>query len=62
MQIPRYVVGAFLFGLIWATIVYTQGSITDLRRLSILVLLFGILGSALSWLLTRILEWFKNRQ
>ena len=62
MQIPRYVVGAFLFGLIWAVIAYTQGHITNLQRLAILVLLFGILGSVLSWALTKALEWYKSRK
>jgi len=61
MQVPRYVVGAFLFGLIWATIAYTQGHITNLERLAILVLLFGVLGSVLSWALSKVLIWFKNR-
>jgi hypothetical protein len=62
MQIPRYVVGAFLFGLIWAAIAYTQGHITDLQRLAVLVLLFGVLGSAISWVLTKALQWYKDRQ
>tara|TARA_B100001146_G_C15991032_1_gene352584 strand:+ start:252 stop:440 length:189 start_codon:yes stop_codon:yes gene_type:complete len=61
MKIPRYVVGAFLFGLIWATIAYTQGHITNLERLAILVLLFGVLGSVLSWALSKALIWYKNR-
>ena len=61
MKIPRYVVGAFLFGLIWVTIAYTQGHITNLERLAILVLLFGVLGSVLSWALSKALIWFKNR-
>ena len=61
MKIPRYVVGASLFGLIWATIAYTQGHITNLERLAILVLLFGVLGSVLSWALSKALIWFKNR-
>ena len=62
MQIPRYVTGAFLFGLIWAVIAYTQGHITDLKRLAVLVLLVGVLGSALSWALTQALNWYKNRK
>ncbi len=62
MQIPRYVTGAFLFGLIWAVIAYTQGHITNLQRLAVLVLLFGVLGSALSWALTRALNWYKGRK
>jgi hypothetical protein len=61
MQIPRYVIGAFLFGLIWASIVYTQGKITDLGTLAILVLLFGIFGSALSWGLALLIAWYKKR-
>ncbi len=62
MQIPRYVTGAFLFGLRWAVIAYTQGHITNLQRLAVLVLLFGVLGSALSWALTRALNWYKGRK
>ena len=61
MQIPRYVVGAFLFGVVWASIVYTQGKITDLSTLAMLVLMFGILGSALSWALAKLIDWYKNR-
>lgn len=61
MQIPRYVTGAFLFGLIWAVIAYTQGHITDLKRLAVLFLLFGVMGSILSWGLTVLLNWYKNR-
>jgi Kef-type K+ transport system membrane component KefB len=62
MQIPRYVVGAFLFGLVWASIVYTQGKITDLAQLSLMVLFFGIVGSALSWGLAWLLRWYRNRR
>ena len=61
MQIPRYVVGAFLFALIWASIVYTQGKVTDLRSLAIMIVIFSVLGSALSWGLSKLIEWFKNR-
>ena len=62
MNIPRYVAGAFLFGLVWATIVYTQGKITDFGQLAMLVLMFGVVGSALSWALARLLQWYKDRQ
>ncbi|MDA0652902.1 MAG: hypothetical protein O3C49_06465 [Proteobacteria bacterium] len=61
MQIPRYVTGAFLFGFIWAVITYFNGNITDLQRLAVLVILFGVLGSALSWILSKALAWYKNR-
>ena len=62
MQIPRYVVGAFLFGLVWASIAYTQGHITDLGRLAVGVVIFAVLGSALSWGLSRVLQYFKDRK
>lgn len=62
MQIPRYVVGAFLFGLVWASIAYTQGHITDIRQLAIGVLIFVVVGSALSWGLARLLQWYKSRK
>ena len=61
MQIPRYVTGAFLFGLIYVVIQYTQGHITNLQVLSVHFILFGVLGSALSWALTKALQWYKNR-
>ena len=61
MEIPRYVVGAFLFGGIYGSIQYVNGNITDLYVLSVHVLIFGILASALSWALTKLLQWFKNR-
>ena len=62
MQIPRYVLGAFLFGLVWASIAYTQGHITDFQQLAIGVLVFVVVGSALSWGLARLLQWFRDRQ
>ena len=62
MNIPRYVAGAFLFGLVWATLVYTQGKITDLGQLAMLVLMFGIVGSAVSVGLALLLQWLKNRR
>jgi hypothetical protein len=61
MQIPRYVVGAFLFGLIWASIVYTNGKVTDLATLAVGALSIGVFGSALSWGLAKLLEWYRNR-
>lgn len=62
MQIPRYVVGAFLFGLIWASIAYTQGHITDFQKLAAGVLIIFVFGSALSWGLARLLRWIRDRQ
>jgi len=61
MRIPRYVTGALLFALIWAAIAYTQHG-WELKRLVGGVLAFLIVGSALSWLLTVILRWLKNRR
>ena len=62
MQIPRYVVGAFLFSLIWASIAYTQGHITDFRILLIGIVFFVIVGSLISWGLACLLRWYKDRQ
>ncbi|MBT5048385.1 MAG: hypothetical protein HOM58_07770 [Rhodospirillaceae bacterium] len=62
MRIPRYVIGALLFGLIYASIQWSEGRITDLRILSVHLLLFVVLGSALSWMLSKVLEWYKSRQ
>lgn len=62
MQIPRYVIGAILFGLIYVSIQWSEGRITDWRILSVHLLLFIVLGSALSWMLSKALEWYKNRQ
>jgi len=61
MQIPRYVVGAFLFGLIWASIVYTNGKVTDLGALAMGVMIIGVFGSALSWGLSKLIAWYRNR-
>ena len=61
MQIPRYVVGAFLFGLLWASIVYTRGKVTDFGDLAIGILFFVVFGSLLSWGLARLLRWYKDK-
>jgi len=62
MQIPRYVVGALLFALIWATIAYTQQGMRDPKQLAIGVLLFFVLGSGLSWALSLLIKWLRNRR
>ncbi len=62
MQIPRYVTGAVLFAFIWAAIVYVNGGIKDLRVLAIGIVAFIIFGSILSWILTKILAWYKTRR
>jgi len=60
MQIPRYVTGAIVFAFVWAVIVYMNGSITDITVLAFGVLAFIIAGSCLSWLLTKILLWYRK--
>ncbi len=62
MQIPRYVTGAFLFALIWAAIVYVNGSMTNIVQLIVMVIMFTVLGSALSWALSKLLLWYKGRR
>ncbi len=62
MQIPRYVVGALLFALIWAAIAFTQQGVRDPKQLLAGVLLFFVLGSGLSWVLTILVKWFRNRR
>jgi hypothetical protein len=61
-EIPRYVVGALLFGLIWVTIQYTQNHITDPKVLAAHLLVFVVLGSLLGWVLRIVLLWLKGRQ
>ena len=62
MRIPRYVTGAFLFALIWAAIVYVNGKMTDPLQLLVMVVMFTVIGSALSWFLSVLLNWYKNRK
>lgn len=62
MQIPRYVTGAILFALIWAAIVYVNGTMTHLPTLAVMVLIFIVIGSVLSWLLTLLVNWLRNRR
>ncbi|MBB43068.1 MAG: hypothetical protein CMM44_04815 [Rhodospirillaceae bacterium] len=62
MQIPRYVTGAIVFAFVWAIIVYINEGITDLRVLAIGVAAFIFAGSCLSWLLTKIFEWYRKRR
>jgi hypothetical protein len=61
-EIPRYVVGALLFGLIWVAIQYTQNHITDLKVLTAHFLVFVVLGSLIGWAVRTVLLWFKGRQ
>ena len=62
MQMPRYVTGAILFALIWASIVYVNGTMTHLPTLAVMVLIFVVVGSVLSWVLTLIVNWLRNRR
>lgn len=61
MQIPRYVVGAAAFALIWAVITYTQHG-WGLKKLAVGVGLFFVLASGLCWALTLLLTWLKKRR
>ena len=56
----RYILGATLFALLWASIAYTQQGITDPKKLVAMVLVFIVMGSILCWLLAKVIQWFKN--
>ena len=60
MQKPVTV--AFLFALIWASIQYTQGRITDLTVLAVDVAVFVVLGAALYLIVQQVVRWLKNRR
>ena len=59
---PRYIVVAFCFALIWASIQYTQGRITDLRVLAINVAVFVAIGTVLCWTVENIVRWYRHRK
>ena len=56
----RYVMIGLAFGLIWAAIQYTNGSITDFKLLAGPVVVFGVAG-ILMWGLRRALITLRNR-
>ena len=58
----RYLLGATLFGLIWASIAYTQQGVTDPVKLIAGVLVFVILGTTICTLLSYVVQWFKNQR
>lgn len=59
---PRYIVVAFCFALIWASIQYTQGRITDLRVLGINMAVFVAIGTVLCWAVEKIVRWYRQRR
>lgn len=64
-MIPRFARNlfiAFLFGLIWASIQYTQGRITDLRVLAINIVVFMIFGGLLILGVQTLVDWYRRRQ
>ncbi len=61
-RIARNVVVAFCFGLIWASIQYTQGRITDWRVLAVLLLVFVVVGAMLCWGVQELVNWYKRRR
>ncbi len=65
MLSPRFrrnILVAFLFGLIWASIQYTQGRVTDLGVLALSIAVFTVAGSLLCWCVQTAVDWFKRRQ
>ena len=59
---PRYIVVAFCFALIWASIQYTQGRITDFRVLAINMAVFVAIGTVLCWTVEKIVRWYRQRR
>ena len=58
----RNLIVACCFALIWASIQYTQGRITDLRVLAVDMAIFVVFGAALCWGVQYVVNWFKQRQ
>ena len=56
----RYVLIGLGFGLIWAAIVYTNGTITNLNQLAGPVIVFGLAG-LIMWGLRRAVIALRNR-
>ncbi len=60
-RVLRYLTVAFCFALIWASIQYTQGRITDLAILATYMVVFVVLGSVLCWAVEKAVRWYRNR-
>jgi len=58
----RNLIVAFCFALIWASIQYTQGRITDFQVLAVNMAVFIVVGAALCWGIQFLVTWFKQRQ
>jgi hypothetical protein len=58
----RYILGATLFGLIWASIAYTQQGVNDPVKLIAGVLVFVVLGTTICTILSYVVKWFKNQK
>ena len=58
---PRYLTVASCFALIWASIQYTQGRITNLAILATYMVVFVVLGSVLCWAMEKIVRWYRHR-
>ena len=61
-EIPRYVTGAILFGLIWVVIQYTQAHITDPRVLGAHFIVFVLLGSLVGWTVRTVIMWVRGKK
>lgn len=58
----RNLLVAVCFGMIWASIQYTQGRITDLRVLAVYVAVFVVVGALLIWGVQTLVDWYRKRQ
>ena len=58
----RYLLGATLFGLLWASIAYTQQGVDDPVKLIAGVLVFIVLGTLICTLLAHVVQWLKNQK
>ncbi len=61
-RFKRNIVVACCFGLIWASIQYTQGRITDWRILAVYLVVFVVVGAVLCWGVQELVNWYKRRQ
>jgi hypothetical protein len=59
---PRFVVVAFLFGLVWVSIVWSKGQIREIDRLAVHFLIFVVVGSLLGWTMRIIVRWWHGRK
>ncbi len=61
-RVLRYLTVASCFALIWASIQYTQGRITDLTILAANMAIFVLFGTVLCWTVEKIVHWYRHRK